>query len=206
MTLPVRFFCSTQAVQGSAIHMGRPLTSKRMSTASAWRVAMATIVPFQRQCRSSPLQRSVTWKSSYMPLSVPFRASRQGGQAGGRVSVDCCSNRADKLVGLQWHHSLPFGPACKSNQPAKDKKDPVDTQTRHALKKDKFAQAAASSASWVGEHQAAAVRWGIGIGIVVVLAIGGLIFWNVRSSAANAALGAALDVYTTPLAIPGAPR
>ena len=35
----------------------------------------------------------------------------------------------------------------------------VDTRTRHALKKDKFAQAAASSASWVGEHQAAAVRW-----------------------------------------------
>ncbi len=81
----------------------------------------------------------------------------------------------------------------------------MDTKTRHALKKDKFAQAAASSASWIGEHQAAAVRWSIGIGIVVVLAIGGLIFWNVRSSAANAALGAALDVYTTPLATPGAP-
>ena len=41
--------------------------------------------------------------------------------------------------------------------------------------------------------------------LVVVLAIGGLIFWNVRSSAANDRLGAALDVYTTPLAIPGAP-
>ncbi len=89
--------------------------------------------------------------------------------------------------------------------PAKDKKDSVDTRTRHALKKDKFAQAAASSASWIGEHQAAAVRWGIGIGIVVILAIGGLIFWNIRSSAANAALGAALDVYITPLATPGAP-
>jgi predicted negative regulator of RcsB-dependent stress response len=81
----------------------------------------------------------------------------------------------------------------------------VDTRTRHALKKDKFAQAAASSASWIGDHQAAAVRWSIGIGIVVVLAIGGLIFWNVRSSAASAALGGALDVYTTPLATPGAP-
>jgi tetratricopeptide (TPR) repeat protein len=81
----------------------------------------------------------------------------------------------------------------------------VDTRTRHALKKDKFAQAAASSASWIGEHQAAAVRWSIGIGIVVILVIGGLIFWNIRSSAANAALGSALDVYTTPLATPGAP-
>jgi tetratricopeptide (TPR) repeat protein len=81
----------------------------------------------------------------------------------------------------------------------------VDTRTRHALKKDKFAQAAASSASWVGEHQASAVRWAIGIGILVILAIGGLIFWNIRTSAADAALGSALDLYITPLATPGAP-
>jgi tetratricopeptide (TPR) repeat protein len=81
----------------------------------------------------------------------------------------------------------------------------VDTRTRHALKKDKFAQAAASSASWVGEHQASAVRWAIGIGILVILAIGGLIFWNIRTSAADAALGSALDLYITPLSTPGAP-
>ena len=81
----------------------------------------------------------------------------------------------------------------------------MDTRTRHALKKDKFAQAAASSASWVGEHRTAAVRWAIIIGVVVVAAIGGLVFWNIRSSAANTALGTALDVYTTPLAVPGAP-
>jgi len=81
----------------------------------------------------------------------------------------------------------------------------VDTRTRHALKKDKFAQAAASSASWVSEHQTSVVRWSVAIGAVVVLAIGGLIFWSVRASAANTALGSALDVYTTPLAIPGAP-
>ncbi|MGD0155116.1 MAG: tetratricopeptide repeat protein [Terracidiphilus sp.] len=81
----------------------------------------------------------------------------------------------------------------------------MDTRTRHALKKDKFAQAAASSASWVSEHQTSVVRWSVVIGAVVVLAIGGLIFWSVRASAANTALGSALDVYTTPLAIPGAP-
>ncbi len=49
------------------------------------------------------------------------------------------------------------------------------------------------------------MSWGIGIGIVLVAAVAGLVFWNIRSSAANAALGAALDVYTTPLATPGAP-
>ncbi|MGH9562660.1 MAG: tetratricopeptide repeat protein [Terracidiphilus sp.] len=81
----------------------------------------------------------------------------------------------------------------------------MDIQTRRALKGDKFTQAAASSASWVGEHSATVVRWAITAGAILVVVIGGLIFWNVRSSAADAALGAALDVYTTPLQQPGAP-
>jgi tetratricopeptide (TPR) repeat protein len=81
----------------------------------------------------------------------------------------------------------------------------VDTRRRHALKKDKLAQAAASSASWIGEHQAAAVRWSIALGVVLVVVIGGMVFWNIRSSQASAALGAALDVYSRPLATPGAP-
>src|SRR5580692_2342887 len=66
MTLPLRRFCSTQAMLGRAIQTGLRLTEKRMSVASAWRVAMATIVPFQTQRRDSPVQRSVTVKSSYM--------------------------------------------------------------------------------------------------------------------------------------------
>ena len=81
----------------------------------------------------------------------------------------------------------------------------MDTQTRHALKKDKFAQAAASSASWIGEHKTNVVRWAITAGVILVVGAGALIYWNLRSSAANTALGAALDVYTSPLAIPGAP-
>jgi len=81
----------------------------------------------------------------------------------------------------------------------------VDTRTRHALKKDKFAQAAASSASWVGEHKTSVVRWAITAGVVLVLGAGALIYWVLRSSAAETALGAALDVYTSPLALPGAP-
>jgi tetratricopeptide (TPR) repeat protein len=41
---------------------------------------------------------------------------------------------------------------------------------------------------------------------VVVIVVGGaLIFWNMRSSGANTALGEALDTYTSPLAQPGAP-
>lgn len=81
----------------------------------------------------------------------------------------------------------------------------MDTRTRHALKNDKFAQAAASSASWVGEHKSSVLRWVITAGAILVLAVGALIFWFVRSAAADNALGAALDVYTSPLAPPGAP-
>src|ERR1700721_2980426 len=58
-----------------AIHKGRLFTSKRTSTASACRVAMATTFAFQRQCRSSLVQRSITWKSSYMASSSVY-ASR----------------------------------------------------------------------------------------------------------------------------------
>ena len=81
----------------------------------------------------------------------------------------------------------------------------MDTRTRQALKKDKFAQAAASSASWIGEHKSGVLRWVIAAGVVLVLVVGALIYWFMRSSAADAALGAALDVYTSPLAPPGAP-
>lgn len=81
----------------------------------------------------------------------------------------------------------------------------MDIETRRALKGDRFAQAAVSSASWVGEHSASVMRWAITGGVILVVVVGGLVFWNVRSSAADTALGAALDVYTTPLQQPGAP-
>jgi len=81
----------------------------------------------------------------------------------------------------------------------------VDTQTRHALKKDKFAQAAADSASWVSGHRSGVLRWVIVGGAALVLTVGALIFWSFRSTAADTALGAAMDTYTAPLAQPGLP-
>jgi tetratricopeptide (TPR) repeat protein len=81
----------------------------------------------------------------------------------------------------------------------------VDTQTRHALKNDKFAQATASSMSWVGDHRSNVVRWAIVAVVVLAVVIGGAIFWNVRTDAADLALGSALDTYDSALAQPGAP-
>jgi len=81
----------------------------------------------------------------------------------------------------------------------------VDTQTRHALKQDKFAQAAASSADWISGHRAGMMRWVLTGVVVLTVGIGALVFWNWRSSAAETALGKAVDLYDTPLAQPGAP-
>jgi tetratricopeptide (TPR) repeat protein len=81
----------------------------------------------------------------------------------------------------------------------------VDTQTRHDLKKDKFAIAAASSASWVSENRSTAIRWSIIAAVALVLVVGGIILYTTQSDAASTALGAALDVYAKPLAQPGAP-
>jgi predicted negative regulator of RcsB-dependent stress response len=81
----------------------------------------------------------------------------------------------------------------------------VDTQTRHALKNDKFAQATASSVSWVSGHRSGVLRWAIAAVVVVALGVGAIVFWNMRSSAADSALGAAMDAYDGPLAAPGAP-
>ncbi|MGA2673525.1 MAG: tetratricopeptide repeat protein [Terracidiphilus sp.] len=81
----------------------------------------------------------------------------------------------------------------------------MDTQTRHALKKDSFAQATASSFSWLSGHRSGVLQWVIGGVVAVVLIVAGSIYWNVRSAAADLALGAALDTYDAPLAQPGAP-
>jgi tetratricopeptide (TPR) repeat protein len=81
----------------------------------------------------------------------------------------------------------------------------VKTETRHALKQDKFANAAKGGVSWVTEHRSGVLRWVIAAIVVLVVIIGGLIVASLRSSAAENELGAALDTYTAPLNAPGAP-
>ena len=59
--------------------------------------------------------------------------------------------------------------------------------------------------SWVSGHRSGVLRWAITFAVLLALCVGGLIFWNLKSTAADAALGAALDIYDAPLAPPGAP-
>lgn len=81
----------------------------------------------------------------------------------------------------------------------------MDTQTRHALKGDKFAQATKTSVDWLSSHRSGVQRIAIIAVVAVVVVVGGLILYGVRSNAAAHALGDALDTYSAPLALPGAP-
>ena len=81
----------------------------------------------------------------------------------------------------------------------------MDSQTRHALKQDKFVQTTQSGVSWVGEHRDTVIRYSIGVVVVLGLAVAGLVYYMQRSAAAESALGAALDVYGAQLAQPGVP-
>jgi tetratricopeptide (TPR) repeat protein len=80
----------------------------------------------------------------------------------------------------------------------------VDTQTRHALKGDKFAEATKTSLNWLTGHRSNVLRWAISAAVVLVLGIVFLVVWNLQETAAETALGQALDTYTAPLAQPGA--
>lgn len=81
----------------------------------------------------------------------------------------------------------------------------MDTQTRRALKQDKFVTATKSSVSWVSGHRSSILRWVVSAAVVLAVAVGAIVFWSLKTSAADRALGSAIDLYSTPLATPGAP-
>jgi len=81
----------------------------------------------------------------------------------------------------------------------------VDSQTRHALKEDKFVLATKSGASWVEDNRPAVIRWSIAAGALLLIAVVAVVIYTQRSAAAEDALGAALDVYSAPLAQSGQP-
>lgn len=81
----------------------------------------------------------------------------------------------------------------------------MDTQTRHALKQDKFVTATTSGLEWVGENRNSLLLW-IGLGLLgVALLIAGFAVYFHRNTAANHLLGQALTIYETPIAAPNQP-
>jgi tetratricopeptide (TPR) repeat protein len=81
----------------------------------------------------------------------------------------------------------------------------VDTQTRHALKQDKFVTATTSGLEWLGEHRSLVVAWSVGVVLVIALAVIGIVTYERRDAAADQLLGQAMDIYETPLTQPNQP-
>ncbi len=82
----------------------------------------------------------------------------------------------------------------------------MDTQTRHALKQDKFVQATTTSLSWVDLHRPEVIRASIAVVVVLAALIGGAIYYQHRSAQASVALGQALEIYNSPLRQLGEPE
>ena len=59
--------------------------------------------------------------------------------------------------------------------------------------------------SWLSGHRAGVLRWIVSVAVVLAVCIGALVFWTMKTGAADKALGAAVDLYSMPLAVPGAP-
>jgi tetratricopeptide (TPR) repeat protein len=82
----------------------------------------------------------------------------------------------------------------------------VDTQTRHALKQDKFVQATTTGLSWIELHRTEVIRASIAAVVLLAAIIGGGIFYEHRSAQASVELGKALEIYNAPLQQPGEPN
>ena len=79
----------------------------------------------------------------------------------------------------------------------------MDTQTRHALKQDRFVGATVSGLGWLQVHRTNVIKVAVAIVVVAALIVTGVIVYNSRSASARSAFGQAMDIYSTPLRQPG---
>lgn len=59
--------------------------------------------------------------------------------------------------------------------------------------------------SWLSGHRSGILRWVVSAVVILAVVVGALVFWTLKTGAADKVLGAAVDLYSTPLAVPGAP-
>ncbi len=81
----------------------------------------------------------------------------------------------------------------------------MDTQTRHALKQDKFVNVTTTGIEWVGAHRNRVLAWAVGAVLAIAIVVVAIIMYQKRDAAANQLLGQAMDIYQTPLAKPNQP-
>jgi tetratricopeptide (TPR) repeat protein len=81
----------------------------------------------------------------------------------------------------------------------------VDTQTRHALKQDRFATATASGLDWLQENRTSTIVAVTTVVILAAIVITGVLVYNTRSTHAQSLFSQGMDIYSAPLAQPGQP-
>ncbi len=99
-------------------------------------------------------------------------------------------------VRLRAHSRLP---------PKGNSANPVDTQTRHALKQDKFVNVTTSGLEWVGEHRGNVIAWSVGVVLAIAVIVASIFIYQKRDTAASLILGQAMDIYETPITQPNVP-
>jgi tetratricopeptide (TPR) repeat protein len=87
----------------------------------------------------------------------------------------------------------------------KGRPDTVDQQTKAALKRDQFVTTTSHGLEWASENRRSViVTSAILLAVILVVVLAGVIYSS-RSDSASAAFGNAMQVYQTPIAVPGQP-
>jgi predicted negative regulator of RcsB-dependent stress response len=81
----------------------------------------------------------------------------------------------------------------------------VDSQTRHALKQDKFVSATQTGLSWIEIHRDRVIPASIAVVVILAVVVVGAIFYQHENTAASVAVGQALEIYNSSLRQPGEP-
>ena len=81
----------------------------------------------------------------------------------------------------------------------------MDTQTRHALKRDALIDNAHSFLEWLEEHKQESILFVVILVVVVAIGVGSTFFYQHRQQEAADAFGSAMDIYSAPVAQPGTP-
>jgi tetratricopeptide (TPR) repeat protein len=81
----------------------------------------------------------------------------------------------------------------------------VDTQTRHAMKRDALVDTAQSALGWLEENKSQAILFAVVLVAVIAIGVGSILFYQHRQDEASVAFGSAMDIYSAPVAQPGQP-